>query len=264
MSDILNKILHTKSLEIKANKLKMSLRQLEDTIAQQNTYIRDFIGALRKKINLKLPAIIAEIKKASPSKGIIRADFDPIAIAKSYEHAGAACLSILTDEQYFQGSAQHLQQVRAQCNLPILRKDFIIDSYQIYESRAMGADCILLILAALGDDQLHEFISIAKKINLAVLLEVHDANEMQRALKTTAQLIGVNNRNLRTFTTDLNISLNLAKNFPNDRILITESGIQSKADVLLMRQNNIHAFLIGETFMRAPDPGKMLTEIFSN
>jgi len=264
MHDILTKILTTKREEVTANKKNISLSKLQDLIAQQNYPPRDFISAIKTKIAQQQSAIIAEIKKASPSKGVIRADFNPTAIAQSYERAGAACLSVLTDIQYFQGSALYLQEARTACTLPILRKDFMIDAYQIYEAKAWGADCILLIVAALTDEQLAELFTVAQKLNLAVLVEVHDAQELTRALHLPTPLIGVNNRNLRTFATDLTISLQLQHLLPTDRILVTESGIHTQEDVTLMRENNIHAFLVGETFMREPDPGKKLTEIFAS
>lgn len=263
MSDILTKILTTKRAEIIANKKKQPLEKLLELISQQDDP-RDFLGAIQAKLALQQSAIIAEIKKASPSKGIIRENFDPIAIATSYAEAGAACLSVLTDEQYFQGSPTHLKQARSSCNLPILRKDFIIDPYQVYESRVLGADCILLIAAALDDKQMLALYSLAKELSLAVLVEVHDEAELMRALHLPAKLIGINNRNLHTFVTDLNVTLNLRNKIPVDRILVTESGINSKTDVLLMREHGVQVFLVGEIFMRDPDPGKKLTSIFNS
>lgn len=263
MSDILNKILTRKREEILANKHSTSLTQLQTIISEQNYVTRDFVAAIKNKLAAKQPAIIAEIKKASPSKGLIRENFDPAYIAQSYAAAGAACLSVLTDVDFFQGSNEYLQLARAVCDLPVLRKDFMIDAYQIYESRAIGADCILLIVAALTDTQLKELTALSLELNMAVLIEVHDADELTRALTLPSPLIGINNRNLRTFETDLNISLTLKDNIPADKIIITESGIHTTNDVNLMRSNNINTFLIGESFMRADDPGKKLAEIFA-
>lgn len=263
MQDILTKILSTKRDEINANKKLIPLEKLKALIAEQKNNIRDFVNALRTKINLKQSAVIAEIKKASPSKGVIRADYNPAAIALSYANAAASCLSVLTDEQYFQGSALHLSQARAACSLPVLRKDFIIDPYQIYESRYLQADCILLIVAALNDEQLRDFYFLAKELGMAVLIECHDKNELERALALPAQLIGVNNRNLHNFVTDLTVTLNLRNEIPDDRILITESGIHTKDDVKLMHQHNIYGFLVGEAFMRERDPGEKLQQLFS-
>ncbi len=261
MTDILQKIITVKQQEIAARSIKTPLAKLKEIIAQ-TTAPRDFIAALQNKLAQHQPAIIAEIKKASPSKGVIRADFDPIAIAQSYANAGAACLSVLTDEQFFQGSETYLKQARAACDLPVLRKDFMIDEYQIYESRAMGADCILLIVAALTDEQLINLEKCALGLKLAVLVEVHTEEELQRALKLSSPLIGINNRDLRTFKTDLNTTLLLRAQLPADRILITESGIDRKEDIAMLQKNGVHAFLIGETFMRAEDPGAKLKEIF--
>lgn len=263
MLDTLATIIATKRDEIIANKKMTPISKLQEMIAQQTNKIRDFVGAIRDKLAEQQPAIIAEIKKASPSQGIIRSDFDPEIIAKSYAKAGATCLSVLTDEQYFQGSRLHLQQARAACSLPILRKDFIVDPYQIYESSAIGADCILLIMKVLTDDQAEELSQVATELNLAVLLETHDEHELDRALNLSSPLIGINNRDLRTFKTDLNITLSLRHKIPADRILVTESGICTKDDVLLMRRNNVNTFLIGEAFMRVSDPGEKLQEIFS-
>ena len=261
MSDILNKILETKRLEVNAAKAATPLSELR-TIAVNAGPTRDFADAIRQRVAKKQPAVIAEIKKASPSKGIIRLDFQPAEIAASYERGGAACLSVLTDQQYFQGSPQYLQQARAACNLPVLRKDFMIDTYQIYESRAMGADCILLIVAALELPQMQELESVAHELNMAVLVESHDANELDLALQLKTPLIGINNRNLRTFDVTLDTTLNLLARIPDDRIVITESGIFTAGDVALMQDNDVNAFLVGEAFMRQPDPGLELARVF--
>ena len=221
--------------------------------------VRDFVGALRAK----QPAVIAEIKRASPSRGVLRADFDPAAIAKSYQAAGAACLSVLTDMEFFQGTGEHLVAARAACSLPALRKDFVIDPYQVYESRALGADCILLIAACLAQAEMQELEAIAHRLGMAVLVEVHDAAELERALQLRTPLLGINNRNLRTFETKLETTLELVPRIPNDRSVVTESGILSRADVARMRAAGVHTFLIGEAFMRAADPGVALQSLFS-
>jgi indole-3-glycerol phosphate synthase len=221
--------------------------------------VRDFLAALRAK----QPAVIAEIKRASPSRGVLRADYDPAAIAKSYENAGAACMSVLTDMEFFQGAPEHLTQARSACGLPALRKDFLIDPYQVYEARALGADCVLLIVACLDDARMRELESLAHKVGMAVLVEVHDAAELARALKLKTPLIGINNRNLRSFETRLETTIELLPRIPPGRLVITESGILSKTDVARMRQNGVHAFLVGEAFMRAPDPGAELKTLFS-
>jgi len=207
--------------------------------------------------------VIAEIKRASPSRGVLRADYDPAAIAKSYENAGAACMSVLTDMEFFQGAPEHLTQARSACGLPALRKDFLIDPYQVYEARALGADCVLLIVACLDDARMRELESLAHKVGMAVLVEVHDAAELARALKLKTPLIGINNRNLRSFETRLETTIELLPRIPPGRLVITESGILSKTDVARMRQNGVHAFLVGEAFMRAPDPGAELKTLFS-
>lgn len=222
--------------------------------------LRDFVGALRAK----RPAVIAEIKRASPSKGVLRADFDPAAIARSYEKAGAACISVLTDREFFQGAGEHLSAARAACALPALRKDFLIDPYQVFESRALGADCVLLIAACLDDARMRELEALAHSLAMAVLVEVHDAQELERALELKTPLIGVNNRNLRTFETRLETTLDLLPRIPADRIVITESGILSHADVARMRGAGVEAFLVGEAFMRAPEPGAALAHLFSS
>jgi len=261
MSDILNKILATKREEIaKASAIK-SLKEIhEEALAQPEP--RDFVGNLAKKDAANLPAVIAEIKKASPSKGVIREDFNPAEIAKSYEQAGAACLSVLTDEQYFQGSAAYLKQARDACSLPVLRKDFMIDPYQVVEARAMGADCILLIAAALELKQMQLLEDVSHELGMAVLVEVHNQKELDLALKLGTPLVGINNRNLRTFDVTLQTTLDLLKNLPDDRFVITESGIFTPEDVALMRDNNVNGFLVGEAFMRQPDPGAEFTKVF--
>jgi indole-3-glycerol phosphate synthase len=223
---------------------------------------RDFVGALRAKIAAGQAAVIAEIKKASPSKGLLRADFDPVAIARTYEANGAACLSVLTDEQFFQGSAAYLQAARGACDLPVLRKDFTVDPYQVAEARAMGADCILLIVAALAQAQMVALERTALDLGLAVLVEVHDAAELDRALELRTPLVGINNRNLRTFETSLDTTLGLLGRIPRDRLVVTESGIHTPGDVSGMRGRGVHAFLVGEAFMRAPDPGAELARLF--
>jgi indole-3-glycerol phosphate synthase len=223
---------------------------------------RDFVGSIHKKIMANKAAVIAEIKKASPSKGVIREDFKPAEIAKSYEKAGAACLSVLTDEQYFQGSAAYLKQARSACKLPVLRKDFIIDEYQVFEARAMGADCILLIVAALELAQMQKLEALANELGMAVLVEVHDADELALALQLDTPLIGINNRNLRTFEVSLQTTLDLLKIMPEDRFVVTESGIFTPDDVKLMMDNQVQGFLVGEAFMRQDDPGAELARVF--
>ena len=261
MSDILNKILAVKAQEVAAAKQKKSLSVMR-TEAEQALPSRDFTGAIRNKIADGKPAVIAEIKKASPSKGVLRADFQPAEIAASYAKHGAACLSVLTDEQFFQGSAAYLQQARAACNLPVLRKDFIVDSYQIYQARAMGADAILLIASALSLAEMNEFEALAHSLKMAVLVEVHDSAELELALQLTTPLIGINNRNLRTFEVTLQTTLDLLPRIPQERIVVTESGILTERDVALMHQHHVHAFLVGEAFMRAEDCGAELARVF--
>jgi len=262
MSDILNKILATKKTEVAASKLAVSLDQLQAQAEAQGEP-RDFVGSIHKKIMANKAAVIAEIKKASPSKGVIREDFKPAEIAKSYEKAGAACLSVLTDEQYFQGSAAYLKQARAACKLPVLRKDFIIDEYQVFEARAMGADCILLIVAALELAQMQKLEALANELGMAVLVEVHDADELALALQLNTPLIGINNRNLRTFEVSLQTTLDLLKIMPEDRFVVTESGIFTPDDVKLMLDNQVQGFLVGEAFMRQDDPGAELARVFA-
>ena len=262
MSDILNKILASKKTEVAASKLAVSLDQLQAQAEAQGEP-RDFVGSIHKKVMANKAAVIAEIKKASPSKGVIREDFKPAEIAKSYEKAGAACLSVLTDEQYFQGSAAYLKQARAACTLPVLRKDFIIDEYQVFEARAMGADCILLIVAALELAQMQKLEALANELGMAVLVEVHDADELALALQLDTPLIGINNRNLRTFEVSLQTTLDLLKIMPEDRFVVTESGIFTPEDVKLMMNNQVQGFLVGEAFMRQDDPGAELARVFA-
>jgi indole-3-glycerol phosphate synthase len=262
MSDILNKILAVKAQEVAAAQAIKPLETVRDE-AGQVAPTRDFVAAIRGKIASGQAAVIAEIKKASPSKGVLRADFRPGEIAASYAQHGAACLSVLTDEQFFQGSADYLKQARAACNLPVLRKDFIVDEYQIYHARAMGADAILLIAAALNVAQMQAFEALALRLGMAVLVEVHNGAELDAALQLTTPLIGVNNRNLRTFEVSLQTTLDLLPRFPRNRIVITESGILTAADVKLMRSYQVHAFLVGEAFMRADDPGVELSRVFA-
>ncbi len=259
--DILNKILKRKVEEIAERSTALSMRELSKRVDSAPPP-RDFVVALQAKLAEGQSAVIAEIKKASPSRGVLREDFYPAEIAASYERHGAACLSVLTDADFFQGSETYLQQARAACSLPVLRKDFIIDPYQVYEARVIGADCILLIVAALGDAMMLELSHLAEHLGMAVLVEVHDTDELERALELPTPLIGINNRNLRTFSTDLNTTLNLLSAIPQDRIVITESGINARSDVALMREHNVHAFLVGEAFMRAVDPGAALARLF--
>ena len=260
MSDILQRILATKRDEIAAARRAIPVDEIERRASAQSPP-RDFIGALRAKHSAGTPAVIAEIKRASPSKGLLREDFDPAGIARSYEAGGAACLSVLTDRQYFQGSAEHLSAARAACTLPILRKDFIIDAYQVLEARAIGADCILLIAAAAGVAELRELEQLAHRLGMAVLVEVHDEVELAAALSLSTPLIGINNRNLRTFATTLQTTLDLLPRVPAGRLVVTESGIQGRRDLADLGMHGVHAFLIGEAFMRAPDPGRALLEL---
>ena len=261
MSDILDKIVAVKHQEVATARKRMSLETLRAD-AESRVLTRDFVGALKAKIAAGKPAVIAEIKKASPSKGVLREDFIPADIAQSYAEYGAACLSVLTDVQFFQGQVDFLKQARASCQLPVLRKDFMVDPYQIYESRSMGADAILLIAACLDDVQMKDFEAIARSLDMAVLVEVHDGAELERALKLKTPLIGINNRNLKTFEVSLDTTLALKVNVPADRLLITESGILSRDDVLRMGAAGVNAFLVGEAFMRAPDPGEALAALF--
>ncbi|MDE2259689.1 MAG: indole-3-glycerol phosphate synthase TrpC [Betaproteobacteria bacterium] len=261
MTDILQRIVATKIHEIAAAKRRIPDQTVAEA-AQNALPLRDFVGALRLRLAQGGPAVIAEVKKASPSKGVLREDFKPAEIAMSYAQHGATCLSVLTDREYFQGGVEALQSVRSACMLPVLRKDFIVDPYQVYESRAMGADALLLIVAVLAQAQLVALADLAHSLGLAVLVEVHDEEELARALKLKTPLIGINNRNLRTFETHLETTLQLRERVPPDRILITESGITSAADVAMMRAQGVHAFLVGEIFMRAPDPGAALAQLF--
>jgi indole-3-glycerol phosphate synthase len=261
MADILGKILATKRDEVAALQRERPIHEVKGA-ARAAAAPRDFEGALRAKIDAGRVAVIAEIKKASPSRGLLRPDFDPPAIAASYERGGAACLSVLTDRVYFQGAPEFLTAARAACALPVLRKDFIVDSYQIAEARAMGADAILLIVAALDDAALARFNATARSFGMAVLVEVHDAAELDRALALEGALIGINNRNLRTFDVDLATTLELVPKIPGGRLVITESGILARADVATLREHGVDAFLVGEAFMRAKDPGAALVELF--
>jgi len=262
MSDILKKILARKAEEIRERSGRTSLRELSARVTDAPP-VRGFVTALETKIAAGQAGVIAEGKKASPSKGVMRADFHPAEIARSYATGGAACLSVLTDVDFFQGADAYLQEARAACSLPVLRKDFTIDPYQVYEARALGADCILLIVAALGDAALVELAALAEELGMDVLVEVHDGVELERALSTPARLIGINNRNLRTFATTLDTTLELRSRVPADRLLVTESGIVTREDVAKMRAADVNAFLVGETFMRAEDPGAELKRLFA-
>jgi indole-3-glycerol phosphate synthase len=262
MTDILNRILARKTEEVAERSAHLPLAELSARI-EGLPPTRGFAAAMEAKIDQGLPAVIAEIKKASPSKGVIRPEFDPAAIAKSYAKGGAACLSVLTDKDFFHGSEEFLRQARDACALPVLRKDFVIDPYQVYEARAIGADCILLIVAALGDAALLELSLLAAELDLDVLCEVHDAEELERALALPVPLVGVNNRNLRTFETSLDTSLELQELMEYDRIMVTESGIRTAEDVAMLREAGINAFLVGEAFMRAENPGRELQRLFA-
>jgi len=262
MSDILNKIVAVKREEIAAARAQRDLASLRRD-AEARTDVRDFAGALRAKIAAGQAAVIAEVKKASPSKGVLREHFVPAEIAASYERGGAACLSVLTDVQFFQGATAYLEQARAACALPVLRKDFMVDAYQVFDARAMGADCILLIAACLDDAQMADLEAQAHALGMTVLVEVHDGAELDRALRLKTPLVGINNRNLRSFEVTLDTTLSLLPRVPADRLLVTESGILSRADVQRMRAADVHAFLVGEAFMRAPDPGVALGQLFA-
>lgn len=262
MSDILNKIIATKREEIAAASALKPLSTVEAEAAAQPAP-RDFVGAIRAKIACGRPAVIAEIKKASPSKGVIRPDFKPAEIARSYAGHGAACLSVLTDRQYFQGCPDYLKEARAACDLPVLRKDFIVDAYQVAEARAMGADCILLIAAALSLPEMQALEAQAHGCGMAVLVEVHNGEELDAALQLQTPLLGINNRNLRSFDVTLQTTLGLLERIPSGRIVVTESGILAPADVALMRSHRVDAFLVGEAFMRAADPGAELARLFA-
>ena len=261
MSNILEQILATKRQEIDLRRALVPEQQLLDKMADGHTPL-GFVSALQRRASEQKPGVIAEIKKASPSKGVIRADFNPAAIATSYATANATCLSILTDEQYFQGHDDYLREVRQVVTLPLLRKDFTIDAYQVYEARAMGADCILLIVSALKPADLRDLYALAQSVGLDVLIEVHDAEELAIALTLGPDLIGINNRNLKTFNTNLETTIDLLSNIPAGVVVVTESGISTVADVSRMQANNVHCFLVGEAFMRATDPGQALSDLF--
>jgi indole-3-glycerol phosphate synthase len=261
MTDILTTILARKAEEIEQRSRVRPLSELRDRALGQGP-TRGFVRAMRRKLDADLPAVIAEVKKASPSKGVIRPDFRPAEIARSYEAGGAACLSVLTDVDFFQGSNLFLSEARSACTLPVIRKDFIVDPYQVYEARMIGADCILLIVAALEDAQMIELANLASELGMDVLVEVHDIDELERALQTDCELIGINNRNLRTFEVSLDTTLGMRQAVPPDRILVTESGITGRADVVRMREAGVHAFLVGESFMREADPGAALARMF--
>lgn len=260
-ADILNKILARKAEEVTARCQRESLRELSRRV-EATPAPRGFGAAIARCLDAGRPAVIAEIKKASPSKGVLRRDFNPAALAANYERGGASCLSVLTDAEFFQGSELDLQQARGACALPVLRKDFIIDPYQVYEARVIGADAVLLIVAALGDAMLRELSQLAAHLDLDVLVEVHDAGELERALLLDDPLIGVNNRDLRSFVTDLKTTLDLLPAVPPDRVVVAESGVHTPADVALLRAHGVNAFLVGEAFMTAPDPGEKLKELF--
>lgn len=259
--DILKRILARKVEEIDERNRSVGLRDLELRVADADLP-RGFIHALERKLAAGRAAVIAEIKKASPSRGVLREDFDPGQIAGSYEKGGAACLSVLTDVDFFKGADAYLQQARAACSLPVLRKDFTIDPYQVYEARVLGADCILLIVAALGDAMLLELLQLAEHLGMDALVEVHDEQELERALAIPARLVGINNRDLRSFETSLDVTLGFLDRIPDDRIVVTESGIHTAEDVALMRSSGVHTFLVGEAFMKAPEPGEKLRELF--
>ncbi len=266
MSDILNKILAVKADEVAAAKKYRSFASLRSDVesnAELRAGLRGFEANLRKHIAAGAAGVISEVKKASPSKGVLRADFHPAEIAASYAANGAACLSVLTDVQFFQGSVEYLQQARAACAIPVLRKDFMVDMYQVYEARAMGADCILLIVSALDHGLMAELEACAHELGMNVLVEVHDGDELTAALQLKTNLVGINNRNLRTFETSLDTTIGLLPRIPTEKLVVTESGIMVPDDVQRMRTANVHAFLVGEAFMRAPDPGAELRRLFS-
>ncbi len=260
-AEFLRRILAHKAQEIAERAERLSLRALSRQV-EDAPQTRPFAQTLFDRVQGRRTAIVAEIKRASPSKGVLTEDFDPATIARSYERHGATCLSVLTDAEFFHGSDEHLRAARAACDLPVLRKDFTLDAYQVYEARVAGADCLLLIVAALGDTQMHELAELARELGLDVLVEVHDEAELERALALPTRLIGINNRDLRTFEVSLQTTLTLVPRVPADRLVITESGIQSAEDVALLRAHGVHAFLVGEAFMRAPDPGVKLAELF--
>ena len=264
MSDILDKIVEVKHDEIAAGRKARSLSSWREEAESRRDAgdLRDFVGALRRKAAAGQPAVIAEVKKASPSKGVLREQFVPAAIAESYAEHGAACLSVLTDQRFFQGSNAFLQQARAVCPLPVLRKDFMVDEFQVFEARAIGADCILLIVACLDDALMVDLEACASALGMAVLVEVHDGAELDRALRLKTPMVGINNRNLKTFEVTLDTTIGLLPRMPADRLLVTESGVLVRADVERLRDAGIHSFLVGEAFMRAPDPGRALAELF--
>jgi len=261
--DILQRILATKQRELAERRALVSIDELQRR-AHHVSPPRGFVAALRRRVEQGGAGVIAEIKKASPSKGVIREDFDPVEIARSYEAGGASCLSVLTDREYFQGHEDYLTAARGACSLPVIRKDFIIDPYQVVEARAIGADCILLIVAALDDEELAGLHASALELGMDVLVEVHDAGELERALRLDLDLVGINNRDLRTFETRLETTIDLLPMVPDGCLVVTESGIHSRDDVALMRDNQVHAFLVGEAFMRAADPGQALAELFAD
>jgi len=263
MSDVLQRILAVKAEEVARARKGRPLAALKDEARRAPTP-RDFAQALRLKVAAGRPAVIAEIKKASPSRGVLRESYDPSAIAASYERHGAACLSVLTDEPFFQGALEHLKQARAACTLPVLRKDFTIDAYQVYEARAAGADCVLLIVGALDVPRMLELEAVAQALGMGVLVEAHDAAELERALELKTPLIGINNRDLRTFETRLETTLDLVPRIPEGRVVVTESGVLTPADVRTLREGRVNCFLVGEAFMRAPDPGAELAHLFGN
>jgi indole-3-glycerol phosphate synthase len=259
--DVLTRILARKREEIAERMARTPVDELRGFVDAAPA-VRPFLAALESRIHEGRPAVIAEIKKASPSRGVLREDFDPEAIARSYEKGGAACLSVLTDRDFFQGSEAYLEDARAACSLPVLRKDFTIDPYQVYEARVMGADCVLLIVSALDDEKLRDLLSLTHELGMNALVETHDSEELDRALRLEARLIGINNRSLRTFETRLETTLDLLDRIPEDRLVVTESGIHARDDVTRMREAGVHGFLVGEAFMKAPDPGKRLAELF--
>ncbi len=261
-SDVLNKIMQHKSEEVTYAKSQLALAEVK-AMSQDQEECRGFVTALRNKAIAGESGVIAEVKKASPSKGIIREDFDPVQIAESYAKHGAACLSVLTDEEFFKGHMQFLHQARKACDLPVLRKDFMLDDYQIFEARANGADCILLIVAALEDGLMQDLAGRAVELGMDVLVEVHNAEELERGLRLDMPMIGINNRDLRDFSTSLNTTIELLNDIPDDVLVVTESGIHTADDVALMRANNVNTFLVGEAFMRVPEPGEKLKELFS-
>lgn len=259
--NILEEIVRHKCKETAERKLSAPLAEIEKAV-QRAPKVRDFASSLFRRIDRNEAAVIAECKRASPSKGLIRKDYEPASIAASYAAGGATCLSILTDEKYFRGSDDHLVAARAACELPVIRKDFVVDPYQVFEARALGADCILLIVACLDDTLLQELAQIASRLGMDALIEVHDRTELERALRLRLPLVGINNRDLRRFVTDIDTTIGLLRDVPDDRLVVTESGIHTREDVAKLRRHGVNAFLVGEAFMRAPDPGAMLRELF--